>query len=209
MAKRKATQRQLQTPEVRREQMISAAQECMREKGLHATKVTEIAKRAGVSVGLLYHLFPNKDALIEAMMDANVDATMEQANSRRQSTGFDLYDYLSISSTPVDSLVLETLAEQWRHQTSGGRLSGKQNETLTRIRDFASSALPADGEPDLDLRIRLIIAMNFGLGTLLALDNYEANQRLAEISEILGRAIANRSTVDFSALFPSNSSSSD
>jgi AcrR family transcriptional regulator len=181
--------------------MISAAQECMREKGLHATRVTEIAKRAGVSVGLLYHLFPNKDALIEAMMDANVEATLEQASARFAGESSNLYDFLAITSTPVDSLSLETLAEVWRHQNLGGRMKGKQRETFTRIRDFATSLFPDDRETDLDIRIRLITAINFGVGTVLAVEGSDGNQRIRELGEIIGRAIADRSTVDFGALF--------
>ena len=198
---RKTTKRRLQKPEVRREQMISAAQDCMREKGLYATNVTEIAKRAGVSVGLLYHIFPNKEALIEVMMRANVEASLEQVNAQLPSSVSNLYDYLAITSTPVDSLTLETLAEQSRHQKSGGKLSGIQNEAFARVRDTASALLPDNGAPDLDLRIRLITTINFGVGTLLATGGTEGHDRVVEAFEAISRAIADRSTIDFGTLF--------
>ena len=198
---RRAPKRQLLEPEIRREQIISAAQKCMREKGLHATRITEIAKRAGVSVGLLYHLFPNKEALIEAMMDVNVEATLEQASARFKCGASNLYDFLTITSTPIDSLSLETMAEMWRHQNLGGKMRGKQREAFTRIHDFARSLFADDHEPDLGVRIRLITAINFGVGTVLALEGSEGNQRIRELGETIGRAIADRSTVDFGALF--------
>lgn len=45
-----------------REQILSAAASCFRERGIKATKMQEIAKRAGISVGNFYNYFENKDA---------------------------------------------------------------------------------------------------------------------------------------------------
>lgn len=47
-----------------REQILSAAASCFRERGIKATKMQEIAKRAGISVGNFYNYFENKDAII-------------------------------------------------------------------------------------------------------------------------------------------------
>ena len=44
-----------------REQILSAAASCFRERGIKATKMQEIAKRAGISVGNFYNYFENKD----------------------------------------------------------------------------------------------------------------------------------------------------
>lgn len=48
-----------------REQILSAAASCFRERGIKATKMQEIAKRAGISVGNFYNYFENKDAIID------------------------------------------------------------------------------------------------------------------------------------------------
>ena len=40
-----------------REQILSAAASCFRERGIKATKMQEIAKRAGISVGNFYNYF--------------------------------------------------------------------------------------------------------------------------------------------------------
>lgn len=40
-----------------REQILSAAASCFRERGIKAMKMQEIAKRAGISVGKLLQLF--------------------------------------------------------------------------------------------------------------------------------------------------------
>lgn len=48
-----------------REQILSAAASCFRERGIKATTMQEIAKRAGISVGNFYNYFDGKDAIID------------------------------------------------------------------------------------------------------------------------------------------------
>lgn len=48
--------------------ILMAAEECMLEKGFHGTSVQDIAKRAGVSTGLIYRYYKNKDSIIEALV---------------------------------------------------------------------------------------------------------------------------------------------
>lgn len=50
--------------EIRREQVIKGAKLCILEKGLHDFSVKEIANKAGVSTGIIYHYFKNKDDLL-------------------------------------------------------------------------------------------------------------------------------------------------
>ena len=55
-----------------REQILSAAASCFRERGIKATKMQEIAKRAGISVGYFYNYFENKDAIIDEFAQREV-----------------------------------------------------------------------------------------------------------------------------------------
>lgn len=49
-----------------RERLIDAAETCLRDKGIRATTVSEVAELAGVSRGWLYRHFPDKAALLGA-----------------------------------------------------------------------------------------------------------------------------------------------
>ena len=53
---------------IRRKQLIEATQACIGEVGFGATTVQSIAKRAGVSAGIIAHYFGNKMGLLEATM---------------------------------------------------------------------------------------------------------------------------------------------
>lgn len=67
-----------------REQILSAAASCFRERGIKATKMQEIAKRAGISVGNFYNYFENKDAIIDDLHSGKLLALL--AKSMKLST---------------------------------------------------------------------------------------------------------------------------
>jgi AcrR family transcriptional regulator len=57
--------------EERREQIFEAALELFADRGLAATKISDIARTAGISQGLLYHYFGAKEAVFtELIRDA-------------------------------------------------------------------------------------------------------------------------------------------
>lgn len=53
----------------RRKQIIRAAVEVFAERGFHRTRVSDIAKRAGVAYGLICHYFESKNAVLDAVFD--------------------------------------------------------------------------------------------------------------------------------------------
>ncbi|HEX9038914.1 MAG TPA: helix-turn-helix domain-containing protein [Ktedonobacterales bacterium] len=55
--------------ERRRAQLIDAALDVFSERGVEATRISDIAERAGVAQGLLYHYFPGKEALLRAIAE--------------------------------------------------------------------------------------------------------------------------------------------
>ncbi|HEX7733518.1 MAG TPA: TetR/AcrR family transcriptional regulator [Ktedonobacteraceae bacterium] len=52
--------------EVRREEITAAARDLFSRKGFHGTSVPDIARAAGISTGLIYHIFPGKDDILQA-----------------------------------------------------------------------------------------------------------------------------------------------
>lgn len=90
--------------EQRRRQILRAAGQCFAEKGFHQASMAEIAKAAGLSMGLLYRYFANKDALVMAFAELS------------RATSVALFESLAASTDPkrdlagiVDALLGEAL----------------------------------------------------------------------------------------------------
>ena len=58
-------------PEERRKQILAAAVEVFADKGFHKTRVSDLARAAGVAHGLIYHYFESKDDLLTSIFDGN------------------------------------------------------------------------------------------------------------------------------------------
>jgi len=56
------------SPESRRQQILDAACEQVRQSGFHGASMADIAKAAGLSVGQIYRYFENKEAIIAAIV---------------------------------------------------------------------------------------------------------------------------------------------
>ncbi|HLZ62189.1 MAG TPA: TetR/AcrR family transcriptional regulator [Ktedonosporobacter sp.] len=52
--------------DVRREEITAAAGDLFSRKGFHGTSVPDIARAAGISTGLIYHIFANKEDILLA-----------------------------------------------------------------------------------------------------------------------------------------------
>ncbi len=57
----------------RRRQVLDAAAECFSRSGFHGASMAEISKTAGMSAGHIYNYFDNKDAIIAAFVEENVE----------------------------------------------------------------------------------------------------------------------------------------
>lgn len=51
----------------RREAILDAALTCFVTRGYHGTAVPQVAKGAGIAAGTIYHYFPGKEALVNAL----------------------------------------------------------------------------------------------------------------------------------------------
>src|SRR5262245_34262017 len=65
-----------------RQDLLGAAERVLAQKGLHQTKIADIAAAADVGVGTFYLHFPTKDALFDAVVEDTMrrfKATIDEA----------------------------------------------------------------------------------------------------------------------------------
>lgn len=65
--------------EVRREQILDAAADCFRAHGFHGASIARISKAAQMSAGHIYHYFDNKEAIIAAIVDRDLQDALQIA----------------------------------------------------------------------------------------------------------------------------------
>ncbi|HBN08221.1 MAG TPA: hypothetical protein DD435_06125 [Cyanobacteria bacterium UBA8530] len=72
-------------PKQRRESLVQAAIALFREKGLHATRVDDIVRKAGVAKGTFYLYFQSKDDVLTAVAEKLVDEMVERVQTAVES----------------------------------------------------------------------------------------------------------------------------
>jgi AcrR family transcriptional regulator len=76
-----------QIKDARRETILAAARTVFARNGLAATRIGDISAEAGISQGLLYHYFSNKDALFTAIVEAALRETAALTAGALQAPG--------------------------------------------------------------------------------------------------------------------------
>lgn len=111
--------------EDRPQEITAAALEAFAEKGYSATRVTDVAKRAGVSKGLLYLYFRTKEELFKAVIKSFVSPRIDALKSEIDSTELSAEEYLrgpfldfakQLPKSPARVLVRLMIAEGARHR---------------------------------------------------------------------------------------------
>ena len=90
-------------PEERPRQILEAAREVFGEHGLAASRLDDIAKRAGLSKGTIYLYFPNKEELVREMVRQMVVSQIEQGEQS-----------LSAMNGPATDVLSQFLCGYWR-----------------------------------------------------------------------------------------------
>src|SRR3989440_2369174 len=75
---------QIEPTQDRREQIMQAAMACFAKRGFHQTSMHDISAEAGISVGLIYRYFENKEAVISAIADRHKKEIFEVVQRAKQ-----------------------------------------------------------------------------------------------------------------------------
>jgi TetR/AcrR family transcriptional repressor of uid operon len=117
------SQPQTESSSDRRTQILDAALVCFAKRGFHQASMHDISAEAGISVGLIYRYFENKDAVISAMADRHKKEIHEVLERAQQAPT--LLESLEILFTAhccedapqvVSAFVVDLYAEASRNQ---------------------------------------------------------------------------------------------
>jgi TetR/AcrR family transcriptional regulator, repressor for uid operon len=117
------SQPQTESSSDRHTQILDAALVCFAKRGFHQASMHDISAEAGISVGLIYRYFENKDAVISAMADRHKKEIHEVLERAQQAPT--LLESLEILFTAhccedapqvVSAFVVDLYAEASRNQ---------------------------------------------------------------------------------------------
>lgn len=158
-----------------REQILSAAASCFRERGIKATKMQEIAKRAGISVGYFYNYFENKDAIIDEFaqrevarlareIDEIVNGRVSLEEQRRQFRE-SLRKQLAVQRARVKIEIIEEAARNSSMGEIVKRSDAQVRELIKKMHRSRSSAEVSDEEIEVmvEMDMALVDGMAFRL----------------------------------------------
>ena len=114
--------------EARPSELSAAALDLFVEKGFAATRLEDVAARAGVSKGTLYLYFDSKEALFKAVVEEGIVPLMLRAEQLME----------DFQGTSVDSL--RFLLASWWEQIGATRLAGIPKLIVSESRNFPELA---------------------------------------------------------------------
>jgi TetR/AcrR family transcriptional regulator, repressor for uid operon len=170
----------------RRSQILEAALVCFAKRGFHQTSMHDISGEAGISVGLIYRYFENKEAVISAMADRHKTEISEMLERARQAPS--LLESLEILFTAhccedapqvVSAFVVDLYAEASRNPHVADLVRDVLETAMNGVRDLIARAPEAQNAGN-DLRPEVLAELIFAVARgMLMLDVLRPQQMTA------------------------------
>src|SRR6266704_3716842 len=131
----------------RRSQILDAALVCFAKRGFHQTSMHDISAEAGISVGLIYRYFENKEAVISAMAARHKEEIQQMLERARQAPS--LLESLEILFTAhcceneprlVSAFIVDLYAEASRNPHVADLTRDVLETAMAGVRDLIARA---------------------------------------------------------------------
>jgi TetR/AcrR family transcriptional repressor of uid operon len=157
--------------QMRRQQILDAAEQCFRERGFHNASMAEIAKIFGMSAGHIYNYFDSKEAIIAAIVERDLAGFFQRTEEMRGAGDLQGAIIVRIEPGVVDklnrnksALQIEVMAEAGRNPRVAAMVQSVDARVRAVLRGLLQSASP-QGQPvrDLDGKVAVLMALFDGL----------------------------------------------
>lgn len=186
--------------EARRKHILESAIACFMRKGFHATRTAEICAEAGMSPGNLFHYFPDKEAIIVAIVQEDQHETAQWFVQAAQATDLHaalldlVHTSLRMLSDPVYTRIgLEVVAEAVRNPLVAQCVARNEEEKKAQLTYLLEQA-----EQRGQLRLRMpagqaadwiLLVLDGAFGRAMADGAFKAERYEAHISRALDMAL--------------------
>lgn len=160
-----------QVREATRARLLAAAVRLFSRQGYSATSVRALASEAGVSLGLLYHYFPSKEAVLQALLAegmADVQVTFDAAKKEKTAAGFVRALLVSAGEQLKAHRAAWQVSYGLRHQSQVMEGLGRAAERArVRMLGFLEAELGMRGLPSPGVEAEVLFAIVEGIGRQL------------------------------------------
>jgi TetR/AcrR family transcriptional repressor of uid operon len=165
-----------QTRAERRDQQIQrileAAQACFVRSGFQGASMQQICAEVGMSPGALYRYFPSKEAIVEAICEADRQDDMTCFGALRDATsavdGLIAGAMAHIAHTSMQGsapLFAEMRSESMRNEAIRATVDGHKGEVAAMIEPLLAAAIErGEVNPPVELPILMAVLMSIGEG---------------------------------------------
>jgi AcrR family transcriptional regulator len=152
-------------PEGHRAAILAAARQAFTERGYTRTTLREIARRAGVTHGLISRQFTSKEQLFLTAMPGNRDLEQTAAGDPatlpdRIARGFVHRMETDAANDPLVALLRSAASDE---ASAAGLLVAMQERSVTVYRSVLAPDTPAASGDDVDIRVALVGSHLIGL----------------------------------------------
>lgn len=190
-----AAGRRAQIADLRRQQILDAAEACFRQRGFHNASMAEIAKSFGMSAGHIYNYFKSKEEIIAGIVQRDVDEFLARAGELRRERDMQRALLDRVDDGVADKLNPSKAARQFEVMAEAGRnpqvlqmVQAADAQVRSVLREMFRQTHP-DGHSgrDLDGKVAVLMALFDGL-MLRGLRNPDLNR--AQVTRVLRSVIA-------------------
>lgn len=190
-----AAGKRAQIADLRRQQILDAAEACFRQRGFHNASMAEIAKSFGMSAGHIYNYFESKEEIIAGIVQRDVDEFLARAGELHRERDMQRALLDRVDDGVADKLNPSKAARQFEVMAEAGRnpqvlqmVQAADAQVRSVLREMFRQTHP-DGHSgrDLDGKVAVLMALFDGL-MLRGLRNPDLNR--AQVTRVLRSVIA-------------------
>jgi AcrR family transcriptional regulator len=161
-----------------REQLLDAAEEAFLERGFFATSLDDVAERAGFSKGAVYSNFPNKEAVLLAVVGREAERRLTSISEIAEGAGGTMEHQISEAGRAFTALV--DRARPWQALYLECHVCAARNPDIARTLGEMNRRIRAQavatlidrygGADSFTVTPDLMVAAFFAMGTGLAIE---------------------------------------
>lgn len=134
----------------RRSSILAAALECFNEHGIEAAAIGEICKRAGASIGSVYHHFESKEGIAIALLAEGLYRNARQLERRLRRARGARQGVRTLVQSLIQWIAAHPDWARFIYTVSSSRLGQNSSEQLREANEFYARTIEAYFRPHID-----------------------------------------------------------